>query len=62
MLLQQHLVALVAVVCLYSHFVLAFSVNVRQNGVKIMIVGDSISHGAEGDCLSLSRPEAFVHR
>lgn len=22
----------------------------RQNGAKIMIVGDSISHGSEGDC------------
>jgi hypothetical protein len=62
MLVQQHLVAWVAGICLYSHFALAFSVNIRQNGVKIMIVGDSISHGAEGDCMSLSRLEASVQR
>ncbi|KAF2026064.1 SGNH hydrolase, partial [Setomelanomma holmii] len=49
MLFQQHLAAVTAAICFFSHFALVFSVNVRQNGVKILIAGDSISHGAEGD-------------
>lgn len=41
--------AVVTVVCYFLHPSVASTVVVRQNGVKIMIVGDSISHGSEGD-------------
>jgi hypothetical protein len=52
MLIQRFLVAVATTISLYSHLALGVSVNIRQNGAKIMLVGDSISHGAEGDCTS----------
>jgi hypothetical protein len=61
MLIQKFLVAVATTISLYSHLALGASVNIRQNGVKIMLVGDSISHGAEGDCTSKCLCHTFQH-
>lgn len=49
MLPAHKVAAVVGVLFLLFHFSIASAIVVRQSGIRFLIVGDSISHGTEGD-------------